>query len=111
MVKDKDRFAKEAKDSGRKIGSGAEDAWLWTKTKASLAGADDLRDSTINVDVENSAVMLSGTVANPGQKTKAEMIAKGINGVKSVKNELKVSAADSMTNMNGNKNGNKNANR
>jgi osmotically-inducible protein OsmY len=90
--KGKESFAEEAKRLGRTIGTGANDGWLWTKTRAVLATTDDLRDSTINVDVDNSVVMLSGTVAAQAQKTKAAQVAKGIEGVKSVKNSLVVSA-------------------
>jgi osmotically-inducible protein OsmY len=81
------------------IGQGANDMWLWVKTRASLMGTDDLRDSTINVDVVNDVVTLKGTVETAAQKTKAEQVAKDIEGVKSVKNELKVAPADSVTNM------------
>jgi osmotically-inducible protein OsmY len=90
--KNKQTTAEEAKSLGRKIGTGLDDGWLWTKTRFELAAADDLRDSTINVDVENAVVTLSGTVANAEQKTKAESIAKSIEGVKSVKNLLKLAA-------------------
>jgi hyperosmotically inducible protein len=90
--KGKESFAEEAKRLGRTIGTGANDGWLWTKTRAVLATTDDLRDSTINVDVDNSVVMLSGTVATQAQKTKAAQVAKGVEGVKSVKNNLVVSA-------------------
>jgi osmotically-inducible protein OsmY len=90
--KDKDTLVKDAKELGRTIGNGANDGWLWTKTRALLATADDLRDSTINVDVENEVVTLSGTVATPAQKMKAAQVAKGVEGVKSVKNNLTVSA-------------------
>ena len=91
------------KDRGSStIGSGANDSWLWVKTRASLLGTSDLRESTINVDVVNDVVTLKGTVENAAQKAKAEQVAKGIDGVKSVKNELKVAPNDSMTNMSGN---------
>ncbi len=98
--KDKARFSEDAKKAGNTIGSGLEDGWLWTKTRTVLSNADDLRDSTINVDVDNNVVTLRGTVANQGQKTKAEQLAKSVKDVKSVRNDLKVSAGDSMTNMN-----------
>jgi osmotically-inducible protein OsmY len=91
--KNKQTTAEEAKSLGRKIGTGLDDGWLWTKTRFDLAAADDLRDSTINVDVENSVVTLSGTVATAAQKAKAEAVAKSVEGVKSVKNMLKVSAS------------------
>jgi osmotically-inducible protein OsmY len=89
--KGKTSFAEEAKQLGRTIGNGANDGWLWTKTRALLAAADDLRDSTINVDVDNGVVTLSGTVATPAQKARAAQIAKSVEGVKSVKNNLVVS--------------------
>lgn len=90
--RDKESFAQDAKGLGRTIGNGANDGWLWTKTRAVLATTDDLRDSTINVDVDNAEVMLSGTVATQAQKTKAAEVAKGIEGVKSVRNNLAVSS-------------------
>jgi hypothetical protein len=91
--RDKDRYSREAKDGGRTIGSGVNDGWLWVKTKFDLAAADDLRDSTINVDVDNDVVTLTGTVATAAQKAQAEKIAKAVEGVKSVKNNLKVTAS------------------
>ena len=90
--RDKESFAEDAKRLGRTIGTGANDGWLWTKTRAVLATTDDLRDSTINVDVDNAVVTLSGTVATAAQKTKAAQVAKGVEGVTSVKNNLAVSA-------------------
>jgi hyperosmotically inducible protein len=90
--RDKESFGEDAKRLGRTIGTGANDGWLWTKTRAVLATTDDLRDSTINVDLDNAVVTLSGTVATQAQKTKAAQVAKGVEGVKSVKNNLVVSA-------------------
>jgi len=86
------------KRSGETIGSGANDSWIWFKTRAALLAADDLRESTIDVDVENAAVTLKGTVENAAQKTKAEQTAKGIEGVTKVTNQLKVAPNDSITN-------------
>ncbi|MDQ3666718.1 MAG: BON domain-containing protein [Acidobacteriota bacterium] len=91
--RDKDRYTREAKESGRTIGSGLNDGWLWVKTKFELAAADDLRDSTINVDVDNDVVTLTGTVATAAQKAQAETIAKSVEGVKSVRNMLRVAAS------------------
>jgi hypothetical protein len=98
--RDKDRYQREARESGRTVGTGLNDGWLWVKTRFDLAAADDLRDSTINVDVDNAVVTLTGTVASAAQKTKAEQVAKAVDDVKSVKNMLKV-ASD---NANGNAN-------
>lgn len=96
--KDKDRYASDAKQAGATIGQGVEDGWLWTKTKSALATTDDLRDSTINVDVENAVVTLRGSVGTAAQKAAAVKVAKAIDGVKDVKDSLTVNANDSMTN-------------
>ncbi len=109
--KNKDKYASDAERSGSTIGQSAEDGWLWTKTKTALATTNDLRDSTIDVDVENAVVTLRGTVATKEQQQKAVKVAQEIEDVKSVKNMLKVAPADSMTNMSSNSNTmNKNSN-
>ena len=92
--RDKDRYQREAKESGRTVGTGLNDGWLWVKTRFELAAADDLRDSTINVDVDNAVVTLTGTVASASQRTKAELVAKAVEDVKSVKNMLKVAPSN-----------------
>ena len=88
--RDRDYWEREARQMGRRVGSGANDLWLWTKTRSALAYADDLRDVTINVDVENDVVTLTGTVGSDAQKSKAEQVARGIEGVRSVNNNLTV---------------------
>lgn len=95
---DKDRAKYEAQKGASTIGQGANDSWIWFKTKGALAASNDLRDSTINVDVSNDVITLKGTVATAAQKAAAETAAKGIEGQKGVKNELKVQANDSLTN-------------
>ena len=98
--RDKERYNREAKESGRTVGTGANDGWLWVKTRFDLATADDLRDSTINVDVDKAVVTLSGTVASAAQKTRAEAVAKAVDGVTSVRNQLKVSSGNANANAN-----------
>ena len=92
--RDKARYDREAREAGRTIGSGVNDGWLWVKTRFDLAAADDLRDSTINVDVDNAVVTLTGTVASTAQKARAEQITTVVEGVKTVRNQLKVAAAN-----------------
>jgi osmotically-inducible protein OsmY len=104
---DRNRADYERDKGSSTIGSGANDSWLWFKTRAALLTTNDLRESTINVDVVNDAVTLKGTVETAAQKTKAEQVAKDIDGVKSVKNELKVAPDDGVTNMSTNSNGNR----
>ncbi len=98
--REKDRYSREARESGRTVGTGANDLWLWVKTRFDLAAADDLRDSTINVDVDNDVVTLTGTVASAAQRSRAETVAKAVEGVKSVRNQLKVGSANANANAN-----------
>lgn len=98
--REKDRYGREAKQAGDTVGTGLKDGWLHIKTKSALMTADDLRDSTINVDVDNAAITLRGSVASAAQKAKAEATAKGIEGVKSVKNQLTVKADGAAGNAN-----------
>lgn len=109
--RDKERYKREAKESGRTVGTGLNDGWLWVKTRFDLAAADDLRDSTINVDVDNAVVTLTGTVASAAQKARAEQVAKSVADVKSVRNQLKVAPSGTNANANANGNRNRNANR
>ena len=95
---EKNKADYEKDRTGSTIGQGANDSWIWFKTKSALAAVDDLRDSTINVDVTNDVITLRGTVGSAAQKTAAVAAAKGIEGQKGVKDELKVQAGDSMTN-------------
>jgi osmotically-inducible protein OsmY len=90
------------KGTGESVGQSLEDSWLWFKTKSALATTSDLRDSTINVDVNNGVITLKGTVATAAEKTKAKQVADGIEDKKSVVDQLKVAPADSMTNTSGN---------
>ena len=49
-----------------------------------------LDDSNIDVDVDHGAVTLNGTVKSMEAKTKAVSVAKATDGVKSVRDNLKV---------------------
>jgi hyperosmotically inducible protein len=101
---DKNRAEYEKDKGSSTIGQGINDSWIWFKTKTALAAADDLRDSTINVDVVNDKVTLRGTVATAAQKASAERVAKSVEGQTGVTNQLTVKTDDSMTNqmVNGN---------
>lgn len=93
--RDETNYRAEAKNAGSTIGSGLEDGWIHLKVRAALAAVDDLRDSTINVDVDNNVVTLRGSVGSAAQKTKAADEAKKVEGVKSVTNKLEVRAEGS----------------
>ena len=68
------------------------DSWLTAKTKIALVGDGRVKGRQINVETKKGVVMLRGKVDSDEAKTAAEETAKGIDGVKSVKNELQVVA-------------------
>ncbi|MCP9494038.1 MAG: BON domain-containing protein [Pyrinomonadaceae bacterium MAG19_C2-C3] len=106
--RDRARYETEARTAGRTIGSGANDLWIFTKTRAALLATDDLRQSTVNVDVDNNVVTLTGTIESAAQSNRATLVAQGIEGVTRVNNQLKVQPGDSITNTNMTTNGNMN---
>jgi hyperosmotically inducible protein len=103
--KNENNYRGEAKNAGESIGSGLQDGWIHFKVRGALALVDDLRDSTINVDVDNNVVTLRGSVANAAHKAAAEKAAK-VDGVTRVNNKLEVKADGSSDS---NKSGNANA--
>ena len=77
--------------------SGPEDSTITASVKSKLAADTTVPATTINVDTKDGAVTLTGTVDNAAAKTKAETIAKGTEGVKSVTNNITVRAASTTT--------------
>ena len=73
--------------------SGPEDATITTNVKAKLVADPTVSGTAINVDTKDGVVTLTGTVDNDAARTKAETIAKGVEGVKSVKTNLTVKPA------------------
>jgi hyperosmotically inducible protein len=68
------------------------DSWLTSKTKIALFADARVKGSEINVETTQGLVMIRGKVDTDAAKQAAEGIAKGIDGVKSVRNELQVVA-------------------
>ncbi|HSB43574.1 MAG TPA: BON domain-containing protein [Nitrospira sp.] len=68
------------------------DAYVTAKTKIALFADARVKGSEINVETNQGAMMLRGKVDSDTAKQAAEGIAKGIDGVKSVKNDLQVVA-------------------
>jgi hyperosmotically inducible protein len=68
------------------------DSVITTKIKTQLAASKVASLVQVNVDTDaNGHVQLTGKVANQAEKDRAESIAKGVEGVKSVDNKLTVS--------------------
>lgn len=68
------------------------DSWITAKTKIALFADSRVKGSEINVETSQGAMMIRGKVDSDAAKHAAEGIAKGIDGVKSVKNDLQVVA-------------------
>jgi len=76
--------------AGASLASAPSDAWITTKAKLALITSDNVSASHVNVDTTNGQVTLHGKVASATEKAEAERLAKGIDGVKSVRNMLQV---------------------
>jgi hyperosmotically inducible protein len=88
MDKAGDKTASAAKKTGRAI----DDGWIKSKIYAQYMADWNtvLNDSDIDVDVKNNMVTLNGTVKSAAAKAKAVSIAKATDGVKGVKDNLRV---------------------
>jgi len=68
------------------------DSWLTAKTKIALAADSRVKGRQIEVETTEGRVMLRGKVDSDEAKRAAEGIAAGLDGVKTVKNELQIVA-------------------
>ncbi|WP_337016821.1 molecular chaperone OsmY [Leclercia sp. AS011] len=68
----------------------AGDTATTSEIKAKLLADDIVPSRKVKVETTDGVVQLSGTVESKAQSDRAESIAKAIDGVKSVKNDLKV---------------------
>ncbi|MEN3753551.1 molecular chaperone OsmY [Mangrovibacter yixingensis] len=83
----------QVKDSDSQSLKGyAGDTATTSEIKAKFLADDIVPSRKIKVETTQGVVLLTGTVNNNAQAQRAETIAKAIDGVKSVKNELKVKA-------------------
>jgi hyperosmotically inducible protein len=85
-----DKTGNLASKTGRKI----DDGWIKSKIYAQYMADWNtiLDDSNIDVDVKDNVVTLNGTVKSNEAKSKAVSVAKATDGVKSVRDNLRVVA-------------------
>ncbi|MCX5811297.1 MAG: BON domain-containing protein [Proteobacteria bacterium] len=69
-------------------GEFVDDSVITTKIKSLLANDDFLKSFQISVETRKGIVQLSGFVNSQDAFNKADQIARGVGGVKSVKNSL-----------------------
>ena len=67
-----------------------DDSTITAKVKAAILGDPDLKVLQINVETFKGVVQLSGFVNSPQAVSRAVAVARGVSGVKSVKNDLLV---------------------
>lgn len=96
-TKDKaEQKAEQAKDKAKSTTesakTGVSDSWITGKTKMALYADERVSGTQVNVDTKNGMVTLRGKVDSAEAKSAAESVAKSIDGVTSVKNELQVVA-------------------
>ena len=72
------------------VGAYIDDAGITTLVKTRMIENKQVDAASIKVETLNGTVMLSGFAKNSTEKSTAESIARGVNGVKMVKNEISV---------------------
>jgi hyperosmotically inducible protein len=77
----------QAKDT---VKSAVTDSWITSKTKIALFADERVKGMQVGVDTKNGVVHLRGKVDSDEAKQAAAEVAKGVEHVKSVKNDLQV---------------------
>jgi hyperosmotically inducible protein len=87
-----ERAADKSANVTRKTGRAIDDGWIKSKIYAQYLAdwGTILDDSDIDIDVVDNVVTLNGTVKSAEAKTRAVATAKATDGVKSVRDSLKV---------------------
>ena len=85
-----DNAGDKTKDAAAKTKLAASDTAITTKVKAGLVKEPDLESLGIHVETEKGVVMLSGFVNSKAEADKAVKVAKGVDGVSTVKSAIKV---------------------
>lgn len=76
---------------GLTVGQRIDDATLSSEVDAELGADPDVSAANIDVDVQDGVVTLSGLVNSETARTQAERVARGVDGVRRVINEIRVS--------------------
>lgn len=75
------------------VGEYASDAGVTTKVKAAIVGDSALSALDISVETNNGVVTLAGVVASGSQAEHAAALTREVEGVRQVRNEIKVDPA------------------
>lgn len=78
-------------DSGRRsVGQVVDDAAITAGVKAAIVNEPTLKVSEIQVETYDGVVQLSGFVSSAANIATASTVARSVNGVKSVKNDIRL---------------------
>jgi osmotically-inducible protein OsmY len=66
------------------------DSWITTKVKAALVEDSQVKATEVNVETYKGTVQLSGFVSSDAAMQQAVRLARGIQGVTSVKNDMRI---------------------
>lgn len=83
----------QIEQGAERAGAAIDDATLTARIKSALIAHPDLKGLSIDVDTVQNVVSLNGTVATDAAKKQAEQIARGVEGVKGVNNNLAVKSS------------------
>jgi hyperosmotically inducible protein len=87
-----DKTTDKVKETTNEAKGAVSDSWLTSKTKIALFADDRVKGKDVRVETVGGQVFLRGKVDSQEAKKASEEIAKGVEGVKSVKNDLQVVA-------------------
>jgi hyperosmotically inducible periplasmic protein len=76
--------------TGETLGEHIDDSTITSTVKTRLAAEKGTTLTRIQVDTDRGVVQLSGVVENAAERARAEQIARGVGGVKGVRNNLQV---------------------
>jgi hyperosmotically inducible protein len=82
--------ADEKKSTTESMKTNVSDSWITAKTKIALFADSRAPGTSVSVETTKGMVFLRGKVAADAEKKAAEEIARGIEGVQAVRNELQV---------------------
>lgn len=69
-----------------------DDAVITTKVKAAILNEESLKSAEINVETYKGVVQLSGFVSSDADIARAVQVTRGVKGVTSVKNDMRLKA-------------------
>jgi hyperosmotically inducible protein len=85
-----DEMKDKAKSATQDAKTVVSDSWVTSKTKIALFADERVKGTQVSVDTQQGVVHLRGKVDSDDAKTAAAEVARNVEGVQSVKNDLQV---------------------